>query len=63
MTDQYDKLKQRNAFMDQYRKEPMFRDSLDEFDDSRETVRMLIEEYNSAEKQEYLEWGSNEMSE
>jgi hypothetical protein len=29
--------------MDTYRKEPMFRDSLDEFDDSRETVRLLID--------------------
>jgi hypothetical protein len=41
----------------------MFRDSLDEFDDSRETVRMLIEEYSSAEKEGYLDWGSNEMNE
>lgn len=43
MGDQYDKLKQRNAFMETYKKEPMFRDSLDEFDDSREAVRMLID--------------------
>lgn len=43
MADQYDKLKQRNAFMDTYRKEEMFRDSLEEFDDSREAVRLLID--------------------
>lgn len=63
MGDQYDKLKQRNAFMETYKKEPMFKDSLEEFDDSRETVRMLIEEYSSAEKEGYLDWGSNEMNE
>lgn len=46
MTDQYDKLMTRKAFMEQYRKEALFRDSLDEFDESRETVRQLIEEYS-----------------
>jgi len=56
-------LKQRNAFMETYKKEAIFRDNLDEFDDSRETVRMLIDEYSSAEKEGYLEWGGNEMSE
>lgn len=33
----------RKAFMDQYRKYPMFSDSLDEFDESRETVRELVD--------------------
>ena len=32
---QYDKLRRRNAFLDQYRKEPMFADGLEEFDSSR----------------------------
>ena len=32
---QYDKLRKREAFMDQFRKQPMFRDDLSEFDDSR----------------------------
>jgi tubulin gamma len=54
MGEQYDKLMQRKAFMDTYRKEKMFMDSLDEFDDSRETVRLLIDEYSSAEKEGYL---------
>jgi hypothetical protein len=26
-------------------------------------VRLLIDEYSSAEKEGYLEWGSNEMAE
>jgi tubulin gamma len=32
---QYDKLRKRNAFLDQYRKEPMFKDGLEEFDSAR----------------------------
>ena len=34
--------------MEMYRKEAMFRDNLDEFDESRETVQMLIDEYGEA---------------
>jgi tubulin gamma len=33
--NQYDKLRKRNAFLDVYRKEPMFNDNLDEFDSAR----------------------------
>lgn len=33
--EQYDRLRKRNAFMDQYRREAMFSDSLDEFDSAR----------------------------
>lgn len=32
---QYDKLRKRNAFLDAYRREPMFVDGLEEFDSSR----------------------------
>ena len=32
---QYDKLRKRNAFLDQYRREPMFSDNFDEFDSAR----------------------------
>lgn len=32
---QYDKLKRKNAFLDQYRKEPIFSNDFDEFDSSR----------------------------
>jgi tubulin gamma len=55
---QYDKLRKRNAFLDQYRKEPMFEDSLEEFDSSREVVTDLIEEYRAAERPDYVTWGS-----
>ena len=58
--DQFDKLKKRNAFMDTYKKEPIFKEGFEEFDDSRETVQSLIEEYTAAEKENYLDWGANE---
>ena len=32
---QYDLIRRRNAFLDNYRKEPMFHENLDEFDDAR----------------------------
>ena len=56
---QYDKLRKRNAFLEQYRREPMFEDSLEEFDSSREVVTDLIEEYKAAERLDYVTWGSS----
>ena len=35
MLDQYDRLRKRNAFLDQYKKESMFHNDLSEFDESR----------------------------
>lgn len=54
---QYDKIRKRNAFLDSYRKEPMFQESLDEFDDARETVQSLVDEYKACERKDYLEYG------
>ena len=54
---QYDKLRKRDAFLDNYRKVPMFADDLSEFDDSREIVQDLIEEYRAAESADYINWG------
>ena len=53
---QYDRIKKRNAFIDNYRKEPMFRDDLTEFDDAREVVQNLIDEYHAAEREDYISW-------
>lgn len=47
-------MKQRNAFMNQYQKEKLFSDGLEEFDSSREVVQNLIEDYKSAERKDYL---------
>jgi len=35
MLDQYDRLRKRNAFLEQYKKEKMFENGFEEFDDSR----------------------------
>jgi len=53
---QYDKLRSRNAFLENYRQESVFENSLDEFDDSRECVAALSEEYKAAETDEYTKW-------
>ena len=34
MLDQFDRLRKRNAFMEQYKKERMFENGLEEFDDA-----------------------------
>lgn len=55
----YDKLRKRNAFLEQYRREPMFADGLEEFDSAREVVTELIDEYRAAERPDYVEWDGN----
>ncbi len=42
MLDQFDKLKRRNAFMEQYKKEKMFENGLEEFDDARYATRISL---------------------
>ena len=38
----------------------MFSENLDEFDDSREVVQQLVDEYHAARKENYLSWGMNQ---
>ncbi|KAJ9632293.1 gamma-tubulin [Taxawa tesnikishii (nom. ined.)] len=54
IVQQYDQLRKRNAFVDQYKKCNSFRDGLGPFDDAREVVQDLIAEYEDAEKETYL---------
>merc|ERR1712072_1123206 len=56
---QYDKLRTRNAFLENYRQEAMFANDLDEFDDAKETVVALSEEYKAAESESYIRWGED----
>jgi tubulin gamma len=56
---QYDRIRSRNAFLDNYRKEPMFADSLDEFDRARDTVQTLVDEYRACEQPDYVQFGCN----
>lgn len=57
---QYDKLRKREAFLEQFRKEAMFAESLDELDSSREVVQQLVDEYKAATTPDYLSWGLNQ---
>lgn len=54
---QYEKLRSRNAFLENYRQEPMFSDSLDEFDHAKDVVASLSDEYKAAESEDYIKWG------
>jgi len=54
---EFDKLWKRNAFLDNYKKEEMFSDSLEEFAHSRSVVQELVEEYKASEKPDYISWG------
>jgi tubulin gamma len=51
---QYDRLRKRNAFLEQYKREAPFADGLGEFDESREAVLRCIQEYDAAEQEDYL---------
>lgn len=54
---QYDRIRSRNAFLDNYRRELLFQDSLDEFDNARETVQSLVDEYRACERPDYVDFG------
>ncbi|XP_032019591.1 tubulin gamma-2 chain isoform X1 [Hylobates moloch] len=57
---QFDKLRKRDAFLEQFRKEDMFKDNFDEMDRSREVVQELIDEYHAATQPDYISWGTQE---
>ncbi|KAJ3342080.1 gamma-tubulin [Kappamyces sp. JEL0680] len=54
--DQYDRLRKRNAFLEQYKRETNAGDAMEEFDSSREVVQNLINEYVACESPSYLDW-------
>lgn len=58
--NQYDKLRKREAFLEQFRKEQMFEDNLDELDNSRNVVQELVDEYRAAAGPDYLNWGKKD---
>ncbi|KAJ7570509.1 hypothetical protein O6H91_01G123400 [Diphasiastrum complanatum] len=60
---QYEKLRKKQAFLDNYRKFPMFADNdLTEFDESREIVQSLVDEYKACESADYIKWGIEDRS-
>lgn len=56
----YNKLREKNAFLQEYKKESIFSNGFEEFDESKEVVESLVEEYKAAERSDYLDWGFNE---
>jgi len=57
---EYDVMRKRNAYLVGFQKEKMFSDNLYEFDNAREVVASLIDEYKAAETPDYLKWGTEE---
>lgn len=56
----FDKLRKREAFLENYKKEEIFKDNFDELDASREVVQQLIEEYQAATRAGYIMWGTQQ---
>ncbi|XP_047106223.1 tubulin gamma-1 chain-like [Schistocerca piceifrons] len=54
--DQYNKLRKRKAFLDQFRKEKIFKENLDELDDARAVVEDLAADYQQATAAGYPTW-------
>jgi tubulin gamma len=56
---QYDRIKSRNAFLDNFRREECFADDsmMEEFDHSREVVQSLMDEYRACERPDYVNFG------
>jgi tubulin gamma len=54
---QFNKLYEKRAFLDNYKRQPMFEDGYEEFDDSFEVVQGLVDEYKAAETDDYVSWG------
>jgi tubulin gamma len=49
-------LRKRNAFVEQYKKESIGNDALEEFDSARDVVQDLIGEYLACETPDYVNW-------
>jgi tubulin gamma len=55
VSEDYDKLRKRNAFLEMYKQH----DLIDEFDECKTAVSDLIDEYTSCEKEDYIDRGSS----
>jgi len=58
--EQQKKMRKRTAFLDAYKAFDIFKDGFEEFDNAEECVVKLIEEYEAAEKEDYINWGAAE---
>lgn len=51
---QFNKLKSRNAHVQHFKETRMFANDLDEFDNAEEVVHNLVDEYEAAERSDYI---------
>lgn len=58
--EQQRKMRKRAAFLDSYKAFKIFSEGFEEFDSAEESVVKLIEEYEAAEKEDYVNWGATE---
>lgn len=56
MLDQYDRLWNKKAFLDQYKKEDIFANGFEEFEDSRRVVQEMSDEYRACESEDYINY-------
>ena len=56
IVESFNTLYKKKAYLDRFRKEDMFKDSLDEFENSLEVTQKVINEYKACEQKNYLEW-------
>ena len=56
IVESFNTLYKKKAYLDRFRKEDMFKDSLDQFEDSLEVTQKVINEYKACEQKNYLEW-------
>ena len=60
IVESFNTLFKKKAYLDRFRKEDMFKDSLEEFDDSLAVTQKVIDEYKACEKKDYLKWEEND---
>ena len=56
IVDSFNNMYKKKAYLDSFRKEDMFKESLGEFDDSLDVTNKVINEYKACEKKDYLQW-------
>ena len=60
IVDSFNNMYKKKAYLDSFRKEDMFKDSLAEFDDSLDVTMKVINEYKACEKKDYLQWNDED---
>lgn len=52
----YEQLRNRAAYLDNYKQTSVFEKNFDEFDNSLEVTQDLMDEYRQSEKSDYINW-------